>query len=52
MENIIGKLLSKEYSVLISKNGKFQERKILKINEINSLLLKFEILGIEINIKE
>lgn len=52
MENLIGKVLSKKYSVLISHNGNFTEKRDLIISEVNSILLTKEILGIEINIKD
>ena len=51
MKNLIGKVLSKKYSVLISHNDTFTEKRDLIISEINSILLTKEILGIEINIK-
>lgn len=52
MENIINSVISKEYSVLISHNGNFTERKDLTLPQINLILLKKEILGIEINIRD
>jgi len=52
MLGIFEKVLTKKYSVLISHNGTFTERKDLIISEINLILLNKEILGIEINIKD